>query len=69
MPNNLEIIKCDAFFNCEKLESIWISPNVKKIERYAFRSCINLKTLFIDKKMFDKAERGIFPNCPNLKII
>ena len=46
LPSTLEIIRGDAFMDCDSLCVITIPKNVKKIGSYAFRWCNSLKTVF-----------------------
>lgn len=58
LPQSLERIGADAFFNCNRLQKITIPPNVKTIGKFAFYGCKNLKDITIlGEKTIVKPER------------
>jgi hypothetical protein len=42
MPNNITSIKDEAFYNCQKLESLIIPKSVKEIGKDVFSYCSSL---------------------------
>lgn len=49
IPSTLEGIAYDAFYYCDKLESIYISKSVSRIDYCPFIGCNNLRSVVIDK--------------------
>lgn len=64
---NADNIGVDAFWECTSLESVIINSNVKKIERYGFEYCENLKDFIIYSEDITFNGWGIFRECKNLK--
>lgn len=50
IPSTLEGIAYDAFYYCDKLESIYISKSVSRIDYCPFIGCNNLRSVVIDKE-------------------
>lgn len=55
----LELIGCQAFDNCEALESINIPKTVTTIARYAFEDCTSLKDVYYEGSPEDWAKISI----------
>ena len=53
LSQNLESIKSKAFFNCQKLECIYIPQKVTEIRASAFENCSNLKTVTLPNGIVD----------------
>ena len=49
IPSTLEGIAYNSFYYCDKLESIYISKSVSRIEYCPFIGCHNLRSVVIDK--------------------
>lgn len=47
IPNGVETIKNEAFYNCNSIKSVTIPKSVKVMGENAFCSCINLKDVYI----------------------
>lgn len=53
IPNSVEYIGENAFYNCEKMKSVKIPSNIKKIDNQAFAGCFQLLKISAPKKYFD----------------
>jgi hypothetical protein len=67
IPDKVETLCEDAFYDCINLQSFYFSPfsNLKKIEFDAFYNCISLKNVFLPDNL-NKIEHNTFFNCNNL---
>lgn len=65
MPSSVEVIEIEAFSECEKLESIKISPNVKVIPFECFANCTNLRTVVMPDSVI-KIDELAFLGCEYL---
>lgn len=65
LPQNLESIKANAFYNCQNLESIEIPQKVTEIRASAFENCSNLKTVSLSNGIVD-IRASAFKNDTNL---
>lgn len=66
LPNSVAEIGKSVFESCDSLQSITLSPSLKKIGDKAFFKCANLSSIVIPKSV---TEMGIqlFSDCPKLK--
>lgn len=64
--SNLEIIKSNAFSDCEVLESFHFPNHFKELGDYAFSCCSELKDITIPPS-FEKCLGNSFYGCPELK--
>lgn len=74
LPSEVEIIGEQAFAFQEDLLTLEVSPNIKVIEREAFRGCKNLHTIVFKgdnslKNTALKIGENVFADCPNLSKI
>lgn len=51
IPEDVEVIKAYAMYNCDSLKSITISSNVTEIGEYAFSGCDNVKVVTIGENV------------------
>ena len=58
----------EAFFACEKLESVTLPSTLKVIGREAFKGCISLENVSMYSNI-DSIDRNAFSECDNLKTI
>ena len=63
LPNTIESIGEDAFYNCNALRQIIIPSTVTKIEAYAFGGCINLKRCIVLSKKAVIGNRAFPTSC------
>lgn len=66
IPNNIKLIDCETFENCNKLVSIVIPNSVRSIESYAFLNCSSLPSIMIPDsvtEIWDSAFKG----CDNMQ--
>ena len=69
IPNNVERIGMEAFFNCRSLTNISIPDNVRSIDDSAFRQCTNLDNITIPSNVASIGKYA-FAGCSKLhKII
>ena len=73
IPEGVNCISKDAFWNCESLESINIPSTVTEIGTFAFCSCISLKTICFDGNIeqWNAIKLGSYWDCniPATKVI
>ena len=67
IPEGIESIACDAFFNCSGLTSVIIGNSVTSIGESAFRNCSGLTSVTIPNSVTSIGERA-FANCSHLPI-
>lgn len=65
LPNNLEIIRKDAFSGCDSLKELVIPEGVKDIREGAFSLCINLERVFLPQSL-EAIDRSAFWGCSSL---
>lgn len=53
LPSSLKKIHDYAFYNCRKLEEVWISKALTSIGSDVFMNCLRLHTLYYDCSIFD----------------
>ncbi len=68
MPEEVTTIASSAFFECDNLTSIILSPNLKTIEDGGFRSCSNLSSISIPDNV-ENIGYGVFDGCNSLSSI
>ncbi|MBO5560076.1 MAG: leucine-rich repeat protein [Firmicutes bacterium] len=68
LPNTLENIGPNAFYECKKLKTINIPSGIKTIGVNAFRECISLQHIEIPEGVTDIAI-NTFNNCTSLKTV
>lgn len=68
IPDSVEIIDNNAFENCELLESVKFSNNLKIIGFRAFNNCNSLKNLELPNSV-EKIKEDAFSKCYNLESI
>lgn len=69
IPNEIEIISNGAFSSIEKLTTIIVNSNVKKIEPYAFADCEALTKIVLSKSSEIEIEQYAFSGCTQLEEI
>ena len=65
IPNEIEVIGEEAFYNCKSLASIIIPDSVKEIESYAFDECYSLVSVVIPDSV-KQIDAGAFSDCRSL---
>ena len=65
IPDDITVVKKNAFGNFTSIETVYIPDSVVKIEAYAFAGCSNLKMIVLPDSI-SIFEAGIFQNCNNL---
>ena len=65
VPEGVEIICDEAFYNCESLEEIILPSSLKKIGNMAFGYCENLESIEIPEGI-KKIEHSTFCGCSSL---
>ncbi len=71
LPEGMEKIQKEAFYNCTKLESINLPANLQEIAYEAFKNCSSLKNVTIPDSLVGKRctiWRAAFEGCPNLPL-
>lgn len=68
IPNDVEIIRFDAFYRCHDLKQIVIPNSVTTIEFSAFRECDQLSTLTLGKSV-STIDGLAFADCSALKTV
>lgn len=68
MPEEVTSIAFNAFFECDKLTNIVISPNLREVEAGAFRCCGNITSLSIPNGV-QELDSDTFDGCTNLSSI
>lgn len=66
IPQGIEIIAKDAFWECEELSELVIPESVKRIKTRAFGRCNGLKSVSIPDGV-EIIEDGAFDSCENIK--
>ena len=61
LPEGLEVIKDQAFAECDSLASLSIPSSVWSIKNDAFANCSNLKSVCVNKDTFEKFKK-MMPN-------
>ena len=67
VPDYITEIPAGAFMDCEMLESVTFSPNLRVIGEGAFRNCSSLKAVIIPEGVVLKP--GAFSDCRGLKCV
>ena len=67
VPDYITELPAEAFADCESLEYVNFSPNIKIIGEGAFRNCNSLKSIVIPEGTVLKP--GAFSNCRNLTYV
>lgn len=57
LPEGLEVIREEAFAECDSLESLSIPSSVWLIKNDAFANCCNLKSVYVNKEVFEKFKK------------
>ncbi len=65
MPNTINYILPYAFYGCNNLEAVTVSPNVQDIPAYSFSNCASLKSVTIPYSV-NNIDAKAFENCVNL---
>ena len=65
VPESVEKIKCNAFFNCKSIIDLYISNSVTFIENRAFENCQGIKNVSIPTSL-KKIGNGAFSGCSSL---
>ena len=60
IPNSVTIIGFQAFFYCNKLETIYIGKSIETIGDYAFAECKNILEIKIDSNKAITGNENIF---------
>ena len=68
LPEKLEIISEQTFYDCTSLTKITLSKNLKRIEKKAFFNCKNLNNIILPDTLEYIGDMA-FKNCINLKVI
>ena len=68
LPEYLEEISYDVFWQCENLENVEFGENIKRIRAGAFSCCTGLKEVSFSGKLVE-IEDSAFYNCTNLKSV
>ena len=66
--SSVEMIDNGAFYGCENLREISLSPKLKSIGSQLFKGCSNLKTISIPKSVQTIGDEAFF-ECKNLKTV
>ncbi len=70
IPDNIDSIVAEIFYNNKTITSISFPKGIKFIGAYAFRGCENLRsTIFEDGVSNLKIEEGIFLDCNNIAMV
>ena len=57
LPEGLEVIKNQAFTECDSLTSLSIPSSVWSIQNDAFANCCNLKSVFVTKEILENIKK------------
>ena len=68
LPENIEIIEEDSFYNCDKLKEIVLPPNLKEIGKGAFYDCEKLQEIILPDKL-EYINDSVFAYCADLQKI
>ncbi len=68
IPEEVEIIDCEAFAGCENIAVVQIDGGVKEIRGGAFSDCVNLEKIIIPETVNGIGSR-VFKNCKKLEKI
>ena len=68
IPEGVEIIRGDAFIDCNELKEITIPNSVIEIDSGAFAECDNLEKVILPNNL-NIISYGLFANCPQLSEI
>ncbi len=68
IPEEAEIIDCEAFAGCENIAVIHMNGGVKEIREGAFSDCVNLEKIIIPETVSGIGSR-VFKNCKKLEKI
>ena len=68
IPDTIEIIGADAFYNCDNIKTILIPGNVKSIGRTAFSDCDSLESVVAEYGV-TTFEFGAFQHCDSLESV
>ena len=68
MPDSIEIIDRDAFYDCDKLTFVEIPSGVKVLKAYSFVACTNLSTVKISSSL-ESIEAAAFSGCGVKEVI
>ncbi len=71
IPDSVETIGEEAFFNCQKLEEVIIPDSVKEIGESAFSYCYNIKSFEVEakNKYYSSDDYGVLFNKKMTKLI
>lgn len=68
IPDSVETIGTNAFYNCQDLESITLPASLKTIESSAFSSCCNLSKIKLPVSL-TTIENSVFDGCRSLETV
>lgn len=68
LPDNINYLGDEVFYNCQKLETVKLPKNLKEIPSNSFFGCVSLKEISLPENV-EKINSSAFSYCINLKNI